>query len=604
MARALPPDRPVAKDIRKLLPALQFLRPYSAAIVVAVLALLLTAAVSLAAGQGLRLIVDEGFAAGSPEQLDGYILLTLGAVVLLAAGTFARHYTVSWLGERVAADLQKAVFNRVLELHPSYFETNSPGEIQSRITTDASLIQTVIGSSASIALRNFLMFSGGVAWLFLTNVKLSLIVAAAVPLVIGPILFFGRRVRKLSRTAQDRIADAGAYVSETLGAIKTVQAFNHETQDRAIFSRRVEDSFTAALHRIRQRSFLIVFVILLVFGAIAVMLWSGGHDVLAGKITAGELAAFAFYAVIVASSVGAISEVIGDLQRAAGATERLMELLAAESKIAAPENPRTLPEKSPGALQLRGVRFCYPSRPDTLALEDINLAVAPGETVALVGRSGAGKSTLFELLLRFHDPAAGEIVFDGVDLRELDPRELRRRLAIVPQQPALFSGTVRENIRYSRPEASDEEVRAAAHAAYADEFIQELPDGYDSHLGELGARLSGGQKQRIAIARAILKDPTVLLLDEATSALDSESERAVQQALDRLMKGRTTLVIAHRLSTVLDADRIVALDRGRIIGIGAHRQLLETSPLYARLAELQFNDRRPEVALAPGAGPA
>lgn len=600
MARALPPDRPVAKDIRKLLPALEFLRPYGAAIVVAVLALLLTAAVSLAAGQGLRLIVDEGFAAGSPEQLNWYILLTVGAVVLLAAGTFARHYTVSWLGERVAADLQKAVFQRVLELHPSYFETNAPGEIQSRITTDASLIQTVIGSSASIALRNFLMFSGGVVWLFLTNIKLSLIVAAAVPLVVGPILFFGRRVRKLSRAAQDRIADAGAYVSETLGAIKTVQAFNHEAHDRAMFAKRVEDSFAAALQRIRQRSFLIVFVILLVFGAIAVMLWSGGHDVLAGKITAGELAAFAFYAVIVASSVGAISEVVGDLQRAAGATERLMELLAAESKIRAPAEPRTLPEKSPGALSFRGVSFYYPSRPDTLALDSIDLDVAPGETVALVGRSGAGKSTLFELLLRFHDPASGAILFDGIPLCDLDPGELRRRLAIVPQQPALFSGTVRENIRYGRPEASDEEVRAAAVAAYADEFIQELPDQYDSHLGEMGARLSGGQKQRIAIARAILKDPTVLLLDEATSALDSESERAVQQALDRLMKGRTTLVIAHRLSTVLDADRIVALDRGRIIGIGAHRQLLETSPLYARLAELQFNDRRPEVALAPG----
>jgi ATP-binding cassette subfamily B protein len=577
-----------------LRPALRFLSPYKKQIAGAGVALVFTALVTLSIGQGLRLLIDRGFSSGSAEQLNVAILIFFLMVGLLAVGTFVRFYLVSWIGERVVADMRKAVFNHIIELHPGFFEENGSGEIQTRLTTDTTLLQTVIGSSVSIALRNFLMFIGGLVWMFFTDPKLTSIVLLSVPLVILPIVFFGRRVRALSRSSQDRVAEVGSYVGEALKNIKTVQAFNHQPHDRANFSSVVEEAFDVAIRRISQRSWLTVAVIVLVLGAVAVMLWVGGHDVLAGRLTGGELVAFIFYAVMVAGSVGAISEVYGDLQRAAGATERLMELLHAESLITTPANPEKLPGKAEGSLAIEGLRFWYPSRPDTAAIDGLDLQVAPGTRVALVGSSGAGKSTLFDLLLRFYNPQEGVIRLDGIDISRLDPSDLRRHIAIVPQQPTLFTGNVIENIRYGCPDATEAQVIAAAKAAHAHEFVERLPEGYQSFLGDGGVRLSGGQRQRIAIARAILLDPELLLLDEATSALDAESEFVVQQALEGLMKQRTSLVIAHRLATVVDVERIVVLDQGRIVATGTHQELLSRSPLYARWAELQFG----EAALA------
>ncbi|TNF36236.1 MAG: ATP-binding cassette domain-containing protein [Gammaproteobacteria bacterium] len=583
-------------EIGGLRPAMRFLAPYKKQITGALIALVFTALVTLSIGQGLRLLIDRGFATGSPEQLNVAILVFFSMVGLLAAGTFIRFYLVSWIGERVVADIRKAVFNHIIDLHPGFFEENGSGEIQTRLTTDTTLLQTVIGSSVSIALRNALMFIGGLIWMFFTDPKLTSIVLLSVPLVILPIVFFGRRVRTLSRSSQDRVADVGSYVGEALKNIKTVQAFNHQPHDRDNFSRVVEGAFDVAIRRISQRSWLTAAVIVLVLGAVAVMLWVGGHDVLAGRLTSGELVAFIFYAVMVAGSVGAISEVYGDLQRAAGATERLMELLHADSLITAPLHPQKLPGRAAGSLVIEGLRFWYPSRPDTPAIDGLDLQVAPGTRVALVGTSGAGKSTLFDLLLRFYAPQEGVIRLDGIDISQLDPADLRSHIAIVPQQPTLFTGNVLENIRYGCPQATEAQVMAAARAAHAHEFIERLPQGYQSFLGEGGVRLSGGQRQRIAIARAILLDPELLLLDEATSALDAESEFVVQQALEELMKGRTSLVIAHRLATVVDVERIVVLDHGRIVATGTHRELLSRSPLYARWAELQFG----EAALAAG----
>ncbi len=578
--------------------AATFLKPYKKQILIAAVALVFTAGLTLGLVQYVRVIVDKGFVEGSTESLNMAILGFLVVAALQAIGTFARFYWVSWLGERVTADIRKAVYAHIIELHPGYFEDNLSGEIQSRITTDTTLIQSVIGSSASIALRNLLMMVGGTVFLFVTNPKLTSVVMICIPLVIGPILYFGRKVRRLSRSSQDEIANVGAYVGESIQQIKTVQAYNHQRYDDQQFSNHVETAFKVALSRIKMRSFLITIVTTLVFGALAIMIWVGGQDVINGSMSAGELTAFVAYAVIVAAAVGAISQVISELQRAAGAMERLMELLEATNEITAPEKPRQLDEKFEGLLQVSALKFCYPSRPDTPALDNVTLTIKPGESVALVGPSGAGKSTLFDMVLRFYDPQVGSLSLDGIDIRELDPQELRSHIAIVSQQPTMFTGNVWENIRYGRPEASDEEVRAAAEAAYASEFIDKLPQGYDSYLGESGIRLSGGQKQRIAIARAILKDPEILLLDEATSALDAESERKVQLALEKLMANRTSLVIAHRLATVMNVDRIAVLDAGQLIAQGSHQQLLQECALYAKLASLQFAEpRAAETAL-------
>jgi ATP-binding cassette subfamily B protein len=589
-------QRESSRNIKVMASLMRFLRPYLWHVVAAVAALTFTAGITLSLGQGLRMLVDQGFGAGAAASLDQTIVVFMVMVVLLAIGTFARFYLVSWVGERVSADLRREVYGHVVELHPGFFETNLSGEIQSRITTDTTLLQTVIGSSVSMALRNVLIFLGGIVLMFITNPKLTGIVLLCVPLVIVPIIVFGQRVRSLSRTSQDRVATFGGFVGESLKNIKIVQAFNHQQKDSETFSKQVEDAFDVALMRIKYRAWLTMVVIALVFGAIAFMLWVGGHDVIEGVISAGELAAFIFYAMMVAMSVGVISEVYGDLQRAAGATERLLELLYAENLITAPVIPTEFSVPVKGKLELDNVSFYYPSRPDTAAIDQLSITLEAGKSVALVGSSGAGKSTVVDLILRFFDVQKGAIRFDDIDIRELSPEALRAHIALVPQQPVLFSTTVLENIRYGRPDASDEAVRNAAQAAYADEFIEKLPDGYDSFVGESGVRLSGGQRQRIAIARAILNNPKLLLLDEATSALDAESEYKVQQALERLMKDRTSIVIAHRLATVINIDTIVVLDHGKLVATGTHQELLNSSSLYARWANLQFGDTSIEKA--------
>jgi ATP-binding cassette subfamily B protein len=583
-----PPAAKRRSSSRLLASTSVFLKPYLTQITIASVALVFTAALTLGLVQYVRLIVDRGFVEGSTESLNTAILGFLIVAVLQAIGTFARFYWVSWLGERVTADIRKAVYKHIINLHPGYFEDNLSGEIQSRITTDTTLIQSVIGSSASIALRNLLMMIGGTLFLFITNPKLTSVVLLCIPLVIGPIMFFGRKVRRLSRDSQDEIANVGAYVGESIQQIKTVQAYNQQAHNDGVFSRYVETAFNVAKDRILMRSVLITVVMTLVFAALAVMIWVGGQDVINGRMSAGELTAFVAYAVIVATAVGAISQVISELQRAAGAMERLIELLEAESLIQAPAVPAKLVDAFTGQLDFKSVSFAYPSRPDTLALDEVTLTVRPGESLALVGPSGAGKSTLLDLVLRFYDPLKGNLTLDGVDVRDLTPTELRSHIAIVSQQPALFTGSVIDNIRFGRPDASLDEVRAAAESAFASEFIELLPQGYDSFLGEAGVRLSGGQRQRLAIARAILNDPEILLLDEATSALDAESERKVQIALEKLMKGRTSLVIAHRLATVMNVDRIAVLENGRLIATGTHGSLLKDCELYANLAKLQF----------------
>ncbi|WP_027874191.1 ABC transporter transmembrane domain-containing protein [Spongiibacter marinus] len=578
---------------------LGFLKPYRWQVIGASVALICTAGITLSIGQGLRLLVDNGFSSNASEAaLNQALMLFFALVLLLATGTFVRFYLVSWIGERVSADLRKAVFAHVVTLHPGFFESQLSGDIQSRITTDTSLLQTVIGSSVSIALRNALMFIGGLIWLFVSNPKLTAMVMLSVPLVIVPILVFGRRVRRLSRSSQDKIASVGSFVGEAVKNIKLLQAFNHQTLDRKAFDGHVEVAFDVAIVRIKQRAWLSTVVIVLVLGAVTGMLWVGGHDVLAGRISGGELAAFIFYAVMVAASVGAISEVYGDLQRAAGATERLLELLAAENRILPPAAPAHLPVPVRGDIDFTSVSFAYASRPEHPAISNFSLSVPAGSSLALVGSSGAGKSTLIDLLLRFYDVSGGSICFDGVDIRNLDPDELRANIAMVPQQPVLFTGSVADNIRYGRPDASDAEIVSAAKAAFAHEFIERLPEGYQSFVGEGGVRLSGGQRQRVAIARAILADPKLLLLDEATSALDAESEYQVQQALERLMEGRTTVVIAHRLATVINVDRIAVLENGELVASGRHSELLVQSPLYARWASLQFDDANNQAALA------
>ena len=573
----------------------QFIRPYKKVLFAAGMALVFTAGITLSIGQGIRILVDRGFMAGSSTALGNAVLVLMALAGLMALGTYARHYLVSWLGERVVADLRKAVFDHIVTLHPSFFETNRSGEIMSRLTTDTTLLQHIIGTSFSMALRSALMFVGAMALLLFTNLKLSLMVLVGVPLVLLPIVLYGRRVRKLARASQDSIADVGSYAGEIIQHIKTVQSYTREEHEKRAFGREVETAFQVAKRRIRQRSLLIAVVILLMFGAVSGLLWVGGNDMIAGRMSAGDLAAFVFYAMLMGSAVATISEVYGELQRATGATERLVDLLNVEADIPVSKGEQ-LSGKTLGSskaeLAFEAVEFSYPSRPDQPAIRGLNLVVAAGKSLALVGPSGAGKSTLLELLQRFYDPLGGRITLDGVDLREIDTGTLRRLMAVVPQQPALFTADVWYNIRYGRPDATDDEVIAAAKAAHAHTFIQKLPDGYASHLGEQGTRLSGGQKQRIAIARAILKDPKILLLDEATSALDAESEYHVQQALQTLMQGRTTIIIAHRLATILHADSIAVLDQGQLVAQGKHAELTEISPLYKRLAELQFQEAR------------
>ncbi|AWM91272.1 ABC transporter ATP-binding protein [Pseudomonas sp. 31-12] len=576
----------------------RFLAPYRWPAFGALLALIITAGITLSMGQGIRLLVDQGFMTQSAHLLNQTIGLFMVLVVGLAIGTFARFYLVSWIGERVVADIRKQVFNHLVYLHPGFYDDNRSSEIQSRLTADTTLLQSVIGSSLSLFLRNLLMVIGGIILLFITNPKLTSIVVVALPLVIAPILIFGRRVRSLSRLSQDRIADIGSYVSETLGQIKTVQAYNHQIQDEQRFAVTVEEAFNTARKRIFQRAWLITLVIVLVLGAVGVMLWVGGMDVIAGRISAGELAAFVFYSLIVGSAFGTLSEVIGELQRAAGAAERIAELLRSENIIQPPTTGLvTLPDRVKGNLVLHDVRFSYPSRPESYAVDGLSLTINAGETLALVGPSGAGKSTVYDLLLRFYDPASGQILLDDVPLTQLDPLDLRRCFALVSQNPALFFGSIEENIRYGNPSATLAQVQEAAKIAYAHDFIEQMPNGYQTHLGDGGLGLSGGQRQRLAIARALLVDAPILLLDEATSALDAQSEHLIQQALPSLMKNRTTLVIAHRLATVKNADRIAVMDQGKLVAVGTHQELIASNALYARLAALQFSDGKAELGL-------
>ncbi|MBW7922802.1 MAG: ATP-binding cassette domain-containing protein [Rubellimicrobium sp.] len=585
-------NREASRRINALTALWPFLRPYRAMVVAALLALVVTAGVSLALPLAARLVVDafgEGGGAGT-ALLDANFGLALVLAVLLAVGTAIRYYLVTRLGERVVADIRKAVFDRVIGMSPAFFERIMTGEVLSRITTDTTLILSVIGSSVSVALRNVLILIGGMVLLLVTSAKLTGLVLLIVPAVIVPIVLLGRRLRRLSRENQDWIANSSGSASEALLAAQTVQAYTHETASRADFAQVTEKSFDVARERIGVRAVMTAIVIFLVFSGVVGVLWIGAHDVRSGNMSIGELVQFVIYAVLTAGSVGALTEVWGELLRAAGATERLVELLQASDDVRDPVAPQPVPDLRTAAIRFEGVRFNYPTRPEKSALEGVDLEVRPGETVALVGPSGAGKTTMIQLLMRFYDPQAGRILLGDTDLRDVTRDDLRRQLALVAQDPAIFAMSARDNIRFGRPEASDAEVEAAARAAAAHDFLSALPEGYDTFVGERGVMLSGGQKQRIAIARAILRDAPLLLLDEATSALDAESERAVQEAVTRLAQGRTTLIVAHRLATIKRADRIVVFESGRIVAQGRHDELVAEGGLYARLARLQFTE--------------
>jgi ATP-binding cassette, subfamily B, bacterial len=557
---------------------------------IALVALFVAGGAMLSMPQALKNVIDHGFTASDAVTIDRYFLWLLLAAAVFAAFASLRFYLVTWIGERVVADIRSAVYQRVIHMDPAFFETTKTGEVLSRLTTDTTVIQSLAGQGLSILLRSTLSFVGSLVLLLFTSLKLALIIFALIPTVLLPMLIFGRRVRRLSRDSQDRVADTSGLAGETLNAIQTVQAFTLEGLQGGKYDSAVEKSFDTAVVRTRVRAWLIGVAIVMVFSAITLVLWLGARSVLAGTMSGGDLAKFLGYALFMATSVAALSEIWGEIQRAAGAMERTVELLRSRPSIVVPEHPIALNPVERGQISFDHLTFNYPSRPDTRALDDFDLTIAPGETVAFVGPSGAGKSTVFQLLLRFYDPSAGRILIDGVDIALADPSAVRARIGLVPQETVIFGASARENIRYGRPGATDAEIEAAASAAAADEFISKLPEGYDTFLGERGARLSGGQKQRIAIARAILKNPPILLLDEATSSLDSESERLVQDALETLKRNRTTLVIAHRLATAINSDRIVVVDRGRIVGSGRHEELLRDNALYARLAALQFGE--------------
>ncbi len=583
-------ERPKASSLKPLKTLVPFILRYRGVLVAALLALLIASVALLALPVALRYLIDNGFAANDVGTINRYFGWFFAAAALFGGFAALRYYLVSWLGEKVVADIRTAVYDRVIRMDPTFFETTRTGEVLSRLTTDTTLVQSVSGVSLSIALRTSVSLVGGLVMLALTSVKLTMYIVLGIPVVILPMIIVGRRIRSQSRTTQDRVADTSGLADETLNAIQTVQAFTLEPLQSARYSDAVVESFKAAVRRVRTRAFLTAMGITMVFGAITIILWTGSRAVLAGTMTGGELAQFLMYSMFVGSSAAALSEVWGEIQRGAGAMERLSELLIARPAIRAPEKPEKLAGRANGSISFKNVSFFYPSRPDTAALMDFSLDIQPGETVAFVGPSGAGKSTSFQMLLRFYDPKSGHIEIDGVDIARLSPVALRQQIGLVPQETVLFGDSARENIRYGKPGASDFDVEQAAISAAADEFITALPDGYDTFLGERGTRLSGGQRQRVAIARAILKDPPILLLDEATSSLDAESERLVQMALEGLMKDRTTLVIAHRLATVKKVDRIVVMDAGRIVAVGNHDELMASSELYAKLANLQFGD--------------
>ncbi len=585
-------DRPKGRTVRPLVALWPFLKPYRSTLILACIVLIVAAAALLAIPAAARLVIDEGFSANNVNAVNQYFLGFLSVAIVFGFFAALRFYLVIWLGERVVADIRRAIYARVIDMDTSFFEVTRTGEVLSRLTTDTTLVQSIAGAGLSIALRSSLTLIGGLFLLFYTNFKLTMYMLMFMPVILVPLILVGRRIRKLSMKSQEKIADSSGLADETLNAVQTIQAFTLEERQKGRFNEKIEDSFIAAVKRIRVRALMTAMGVTLVFGAITFVMWLGSRTVMSGHMSAGELGEFVMYGFFVGMSVATLSELWGEVMRAAGAMERIGELLAVQSAIRTPTKPLSLPASIRGGIRFEAVTFAYPSRPSIAAIDDLNLTINPGDTVAIVGPSGAGKSTLFQLLLRFYDVDAGAILIDGIDIAKLDPQRLRANLGLVPQETNLFGETAMENIRLGRPDASDTEVMEAARAAAAEEFILRLPEKYDTFLGERGSRLSGGQRQRIAIARAILKNPPILLLDEATSSLDASSEQLVQTAMHSLQQGRTTLVIAHRLATVKNADKILVMDRAKIVASGTHHELLQSNPLYAELAKLQFREAK------------